>query len=162
MRPTPSGLGVDSDYGTKARPPDSPGGRRLPHAAPVAMHNATDLAAREPCGAGQPGVSGLRAALASLAIAVGGVAAPVPVLASADLAAKKMCMGCHRIDERRNGPSFRDIARRYAGQPDAVATLSRKVITGGHGAWGRVPMPANPQLSEAEARQIVQWILTHR
>ncbi|MCU0775161.1 MAG: c-type cytochrome [Ideonella sp.] len=110
------------------------------------MHNATDRA-----------LTGLGLAAALL------LALPaVPAVASADLAAKKMCMGCHRVDERRNGPSFRDIARRYAGQPDAVATLSRKVITGGHGAWGRVPMPANPQVSEAEARQIVQWILTHR
>jgi cytochrome c len=113
------------------------------------------------------GTTGRVRAAATLALSVlfvslgtGGTAAAAD--AGADLAAKKMCMGCHRIDERRNGPSFRDIARRYAGQPDAVATLSRKVITGGRGAWGMVPMPANPQVSEAEARQIVQWILTHR
>jgi cytochrome c len=115
------------------------------------MHNATDRP-RSGVGAWLALVS----AAATLMVAT-------PVHADADLAAKKLCMGCHRVDERRNGPSFRDIARRYAGQPDAVAALSRKVISGGRGAWGMVPMPANPQVSEAEARQLVQWILSqHR
>lgn len=102
----------------------------------------------------------LRAVAALLAAAA--LAGPQPVRASAELAGKKLCLGCHRVDERRNGPSFRDIARRYAGQPDAVDKLARKVIAGGRGSWGMVPMPANPQVNEAEARQLVQWILAQR
>ena len=89
-------------------------------------------------------------------------AAPSPAQADAELAARKLCLGCHRPDERRNGPSLRDIAKRYAGQPDAVDRLAPKVISGGRGAWGMVPMPANPQVSEAEARRLVTWILSHR
>jgi cytochrome c len=99
----------------------------------------------------------MAALLAAALLAMSG-----PVRASAELAGKKLCLGCHRVDERRNGPSFRDIARRYAGQPDAVDRLARKVISGGRGSWGMVPMPANPQVSEAEARQLVQWILAQR
>ena len=58
------------------------------------------------------------------------------------------------------GPSYKEVAAKYAGQPDAVAKLSPKVMKGGSGVWGAVPMPANPQVSEAEAKQLVQWILT--
>ena len=58
------------------------------------------------------------------------------------------------------GPAYKDVAAKYAGQADAVAKLSQKVIKGGSGVWGAVPMPANPQVNEAEAKQLVQWILT--
>jgi cytochrome c len=127
------------------------------------MHNATNRpdGARRARTAEPACLRGLSLGAVVAVIAVLASTA-APAWASPDLAAKKLCMGCHRIDERRNGPSLRDIAKRYAGQPDAVATLSRKVIQGGRGSWGMVPMPANPQVSEAEARQLVQWILTHR
>ena len=58
------------------------------------------------------------------------------------------------------GPSYKDVAAKYSGQADAVAKLSQKVMKGGSGAWGAVPMPANPQVNEAEAKQLVQWILS--
>ncbi len=93
-----------------------------------------------------------------LVIALTAVAA-APAFAQADLAQKKNCMACHAMDKKLVGPSYKDVAAKYAGQKDAVDKLAQKVIKGGSGAWGPVPMPANPQVSEAEAKQLVQWIL---
>jgi len=86
--------------------------------------------------------------------------AAAPALASPELAQKKNCMACHATANKLIGPPYKDVAAKYAGQADAVAKLSQKVIKGGSGVWGAVPMPANPQVSEAEAKQLVQWILT--
>jgi cytochrome c len=83
----------------------------------------------------------------------------LPAQAQLDLAQKKNCMACHAIDKKLVGPSYRDVAAKYAGQ-DAVDKLAQKVLKGGAGVWGPVPMPANTQVSEAEAKQLVTWILT--
>ena len=88
------------------------------------------------------------------------VLASAPVLAQADLAQKKNCMACHAIDKKLVGPAYKDVAAKYAGQKDAVDKLAQKVMKGGAGVWGAVPMPANPQVSDAEAKQLVQWIMT--
>jgi len=81
-------------------------------------------------------------------------------LANPQLAKRKNCLSCHQIDAKLVGPAYKDIAAKYAGQADAAARLTQKVMKGGAGAWGPVPMPANPQVSESEARQLVQWILS--
>ena len=86
--------------------------------------------------------------------------AAAPAFANADLAQKKNCMACHAVDKKLVGPAYKDVAAKYAGQKDAVEILSAKVIKGGSGVWGPIPMPANPQVSEAEAKQLVQWILS--
>jgi cytochrome c len=91
------------------------------------------------------------AALAALAAA--------PAWAQQDLAQKKNCMACHAIDKKLVGPAYKDVAAKYAGQKEAVDMLTQKVLKGGAGVWGPVPMPANPQVSEAEAKQLVQWVL---
>ncbi len=83
-----------------------------------------------------------------------------PAWASPQLAEKKNCMSCHAIDRKVIGPAYRDIAARYAQQPDAVDRLAMKVITGGTGVWGTAVMSANPQVNEAEAKQLVRWILS--
>jgi len=87
-----------------------------------------------------------------------------PAFANADLAKRKNCMACHAVDKKVIGPTYKDVAARYASQKDAVDKLTQKVLKGGSGAWGPVFMPpmkdANPAVSEAEARQLVQWILT--
>ena len=83
-----------------------------------------------------------------------------PAFANADLAQKKNCMACHAVDKKLVGPAYKDVAAKYAGQKDAVDKLSQKVIKGGAGVWGPVPMPANTQVSDAEAKQLVQWILS--
>jgi cytochrome c len=69
-------------------------------------------------------------------------------------------MACHATDKKLVGPSYKDVAAKYAGQKDAVDKLAQKVVKGGAGVWGPVPMPANAQVSEAEAKQLVQWVLT--
>jgi cytochrome c len=86
--------------------------------------------------------------------------ATAPARANEQLAQSKNCMSCHRIDSKLVGPAYKDVAAKYAGQAGAVAKLTQKVMKGGAGVWGPVPMPANPQVSEAEATQLVQWILS--
>ena len=87
-------------------------------------------------------------------------AASMPALASQDLANKKNCLACHATDKKLVGPSFKDVAGKYAAQKDAVDVLAQKVLKGGAGVWGPVPMPANAQVSEAEAKDLIRWILT--
>jgi cytochrome c len=87
-------------------------------------------------------------------------AAAAPAFAQADLAQKKNCMACHAIDKKVLGPAYKDVAAKYAGQKDAVDKLAAKVVKGGTGVWGNIPMPENPQVTEAEAKQLVTWILT--
>lgn len=87
-------------------------------------------------------------------------ATSAPAFANMDLATKKNCTACHAVDKKVVGPSYKDVAAKYASQKDAVDKLSEKVIKGGSGVWGPVPMPANTQVTPAEAKQLVQWIMT--
>lgn len=80
--------------------------------------------------------------------------------ANPELARSKICLGCHAIDRKQVGPAFRDVAARYAGQKDAAARLADKIMHGGGGAWGAVPMPANPKVTPEEARQLANWVLS--
>ena len=86
-------------------------------------------------------------------------AVSTPVLADMALATTKNCMACHAVDKKLVGPSYKDIATKYAGQADAVDKLAGKVVKGGSGAWGPVPMPANAQINDADAKKLVAWIL---
>lgn len=76
------------------------------------------------------------------------------------MAKAKNCLACHAVDKKLVGPAYKDVAAKYAGQKDAPAKLEAKVMKGGSGVWGPVPMPANPQVNAAEAKQLVAWILT--
>jgi cytochrome c len=80
----------------------------------------------------------------------------------ADLAKAKNCMACHAVATKVVGPAYKDVAAKYAGQKDAEAKLVVKVMKGGSGVWGAVPMPANPQVTEAEAQTLVKWILSQK
>ena len=82
-----------------------------------------------------------------------------PAAASQELAQKKACMACHGIDKKIVGPAYLDVAKKYKGQKDAEAKLVQKIIKGGSGNWGTMPMPANGQVNEAEATQLVKWIM---
>jgi cytochrome c551/c552 len=73
------------------------------------------------------------------------------------LLAANACSGCHALETRVVGPSFREIAAKYS--PAATNQLIRKIREGGQGAWGAVPMPPNPGLSEADAATLVAWVL---
>ena len=92
-------------------------------------------------------------AIASMALASGAA------FASADLAKAKNCLACHSADKKLVGPAYNDIAAKYAKDKDATAKLAKKIREGGVGAWGQVPMPANPQVSEAEAQTLAKWVL---
>jgi len=80
--------------------------------------------------------------------------------ASADLAKAKNCMACHALDKKLVGPAYKDVAAKYASDKDAAARLAKKIREGGTGVWGQVPMPANPQVSEADALTLAKWVLT--
>jgi cytochrome c len=85
----------------------------------------------------------------------------IPAYASPDLAKKNTCSGCHAMDRKVVGPSYKAIAARYQSQPRAqmVDTLATKIRLGGGGAWGVVMMPANTKISEADAKKLAEWIL---
>ena len=77
----------------------------------------------------------------------------------AHLLTANACTACHSVDRKIVGPAFREIAARYAGDGGASAKLRTKIKEGGSGAWGPVPMPPQPALSDAELQQLVSWIL---
>jgi cytochrome c len=95
-------------------------------------------------------------ALAALA------ALSAPALADPALATAKNCMACHAVDKKLVGPSYKEVATKYAGQKDAVDKLAVKIMKGGSGVWGPVPMPANAQVNEAEAKKLAAWVLTQK
>ena len=90
---------------------------------------------------------------------VSAVGVVTPVLADQALAQKKNCMACHAVDKKVVGPAYKDVAKKYDGQ-NVAAKLATKVMKGGAGTWGAVPMPANPQVSQAEADTLVKWVLS--
>ncbi|THF63863.1 c-type cytochrome [Pseudothauera nasutitermitis] len=85
-----------------------------------------------------------------------------PAFASADLAKAKNCMACHAVDKKLVGPAYKDVAAKYAGQGDAAATLATKIQKGGVGNWGQIPMPPNPQVNDADAKALAEWVLTQK
>mgnify|MGYP003357749846 CR=1 FL=1 len=95
-------------------------------------------------------------------LAAGLACAPVLVQAAdgAAIAKANNCMTCHGVETRKMmGPSFKEIANRYRGK-NVEAAMIDKIKNGGSGAWGGMAMPAQPQLSDADARAIIQWMLT--
>lgn len=85
-----------------------------------------------------------------------------PAMADVALATSKNCMACHAVDKKLVGPAYKEVATKYAGQKDAVDKLAAKIIKGGSGVWGPVPMPANAQVSDAEAKKLAAWVLTQK
>jgi cytochrome c len=77
-----------------------------------------------------------------------------------ELAQAKNCLACHQIDAKRIGPPFRSVAQRYGAQEGMVDYLAGVVRQGGRGVWGVVPMPAQPRVTPAEAKALVEWILS--
>lgn len=75
------------------------------------------------------------------------------------IVAKSDCMTCHKIDEKNIGPAWREVANKYAGQDTAVAYLAKKIIDGGSGVWGTVPMAAHPTFTQADAEAVAKYVL---
>ena len=99
----------------------------------------------------------MKAALIAMTLAF---AASSPAFANEALAKSKNSMACHSIDKKVVGPAYKDVAKKFAGQKDAEAQLIKAVLKGSSGVWGPVPMPANANVSDAEAKQLVDWILS--
>ena len=69
------------------------------------------------------------------------------------------CVACHAVDKKVVGPAYQDVAAKYKGDKDAAAKLADKVKKGGVGVWGQIPMPPNAQVSDADIKTLVGWIL---
>ncbi|MSQ58062.1 MAG: c-type cytochrome [Limnohabitans sp.] len=82
-----------------------------------------------------------------------------PSFADQALATSKNCMTCHNVDKKIVGPAYKDIAKKYVADKAATDNLAKIIIQGGSGVWGPVPMPANPQVSEAESKKLAAWVL---
>jgi cytochrome c len=100
--------------------------------------------------------------LVAIATLAAGIAVSTPALADLQLATAKNCMACHAVDKKLVGPSYKDVAAKYAGQKDAADKLAVKVMKGGSGVWGPVPMPANAQVNADEAKKLVAWVLSQK
>jgi cytochrome c len=96
----------------------------------------------------------------ALLIAMLSLGCGAPALADLALATSKNCMACHAVDRKVLGPSFKEVAAKYKDNKGAVDLLATKIMKGGSGVWGPVPMPANTQVSEAEAKKLAAWVLT--
>ena len=95
-------------------------------------------------------------------------AAPAPTAAASsgdaitNLLNANACMACHQVDKRVVGPSFREVAAKYAADNAASNRLAAKIKQGGSGVWGAAPMPPNPGVSDADLQQLVSWILRQK
>ncbi len=80
-------------------------------------------------------------------------------MASEELAKQKACLACHQVAAKLVGPAYKDVAAKYKDDKGAEAKLATKIRAGGVGVWGQIPMPANPAVSEAEAKALAKWVL---
>ena len=96
----------------------------------------------------------------TLACMAGLLVAAGAAQASQALAEKQGCTACHQVDKKIIGPTYNDVARKYKGDKEAAAKLAVKVKKGGVGVWGPIPMPPNDKVSEADAKTLVDWVLS--
>ncbi len=82
-----------------------------------------------------------------------------PAFASTDVATKNACLTCHAPDKKMVGPSYKMVAEKYAGNKNAEALVVASIKKGGSGKWGVVPMPAQPNVSDADLQTLAKWIL---
>lgn len=75
------------------------------------------------------------------------------------LAKQNACLGCHALNKKIVGPSFESVAEKYQNDSNAQIFLKNKILKGGAGSWGVVPMPANTKLSDADVTLLTNWIL---
>ena len=79
--------------------------------------------------------------------------------AQMELAKDKHCLSCHAVDKKVVGPSYLDVAAKYNKDALAKDRLAQKIMKGGSGVWGVIPMPANPQVNPQEAQALAAWVL---
>lgn len=93
-------------------------------------------------------------------LAVAGILSAGAVQADEALAKAKNCLACHSVDKKIVGPSYKDVAKKYTAKDEAK--LVEKVMKGGKGSWGEVPMPPNATVNKDEATKLVKWILSQK
>ena len=91
-------------------------------------------------------------------LAVAGILSTGAVQADEALAKAKNCLACHQVDKKVVGPAYKDVAKKYTAKDEAK--LVEKVLKGGKGSWGEVPMPPNASVKPEEATKLVKWILS--
>jgi cytochrome c len=96
----------------------------------------------------------------ALSVAAGLMASAGSAFASADLLKKYNCTACHANDKKMVGPSYKDVAAKYKADAGAADKLAKKIKAGGSGVWGPIPMPAHPQVSDADALAMAKHIMT--
>jgi cytochrome c len=92
-------------------------------------------------------------AAAGLVVAGSAMAADMPAVAK-----KNNCTACHKVDKKVVGPSWKAVADKYKGDAAAWDKVAAKIKKGGSGAWGSMPMPANPKVSDADMKEIIDFI----
>ncbi|MCU0804428.1 MAG: c-type cytochrome [Burkholderiales bacterium] len=102
----------------------------------------------------------MKPAVLGLALAATLAAGPAAAQNADELLKKFGCTACHATDKKLVGPAYKEVAKKYAGQKDADANLIKKVKAGGSGVWGQIPMPPNPQVSDADLKTMVTYILS--
>jgi cytochrome c len=75
-----------------------------------------------------------------------------------DVAKKNNCTACHAVDKKVVGPAWKDVSAKYKGDEAAYTKIADKVKKGGSGAWGSMPMPANPKVSDADMKALMDFI----
>ena len=98
-------------------------------------------------------------ALAFGALALSAGLVPIARAEDSEFAKTKTCMNGHALDEKRVGPPFKTVAARYANDRSAEDRLAEKIRNGGSGAWGVVPMPANGDVTQNDAKRLAHWVL---
>jgi cytochrome c len=88
-------------------------------------------------------------------------AQPTAMADAEALAKAKGCYACHAVNAKQVGPAFKDVAKKYAGKPDAVAYLSERIKKGGAGVWGNVPMPSQ-NVTDEESKKLAEWVLSFK
>ena len=88
-----------------------------------------------------------------------GAFAAVDAAKAQKLASKKMCLACHAVDKKLVGPAYKEVAKKYKGEKNATEMLAKKIIKGGSGGWGPIPMPPHP-MPEADAMLLAEWVLS--
>lgn len=106
-------------------------------------------------GAERGSATPVAAAAVPAAPAAGGAARTADALLGAN-----QCSACHAVDKKVVGPAFHEVAAKYAGSADATGKLMQSIRSGGSGKWGQVPMPAFPQLDEADLKTLATWVLS--
>jgi cytochrome c len=95
----------------------------------------------------------------ALIVIASALAVAAPAMASEALLKANNCMACHAVDKKLVGPAYKDVAKKHGGDVAKADALAAKIIKGGSGVYGAIPMPANPKVTEADAKAMATYIL---